>query len=155
MCQFICMSHSHIKLFVTTPTTTSTQPNLTSTDVGFDTNMTLHTTTQHPTLPTHPTMKLKSARKKGCGGLKFCMRPYLTKLTTTKHNSTLLCSGGASIFPLGLTLPQLQKQIKGQHQGQRQRGCAGWCGWFAGHGWVVEKIENKANISLSCRWSWN
>ena len=29
--------------------------------------------------------------------------------------------GGASIFPLGLTLPQLQEQIKGQHQGQRQR----------------------------------
>ena len=66
-------------------------------------------------------MKLKSTRKKGRRGLKFCMRPYLTKLTTTKHNLTLLCSGGwASIFPLGLTLPQIQKRIKGQHQEQNQ-----------------------------------
>ena len=52
----------------------------------------------------------------------FCLRPYLTILTTTKYNLTQLCSGGgASIFPLGLTLSQLQEQLKGQHQGWHQR----------------------------------
>ena len=60
--------------------------------------MTLHTTPP-------PTFKLHSTRKKGHSVLKFCMRPYLTKLTTTKHN---------------LTLPQLQEQLKRQHQGQHQ-----------------------------------
>ena len=71
------------KLQGVSPTTTSTQPNLTSTEVGFDMKMTLHTS--HPT---PPTIKLKSTRKKGRRDLKFCMRPYLTKLIATKHNLT-------------------------------------------------------------------
>ena len=85
----------------------STQPNSTSTEVGFDMNMTLHTI-QHET----------QIYQKEYIAEVFCLRPYLTILTTTKYNLTQLCSGGgASIFPLGLTLSQLQEQLKGQHQG--------------------------------------
>ena len=66
------------------------QPNFTSTDVWLNTNMTWHTTTT--------TIKLKSTRK-GCrSGLKFCMQPYLTIPTTTKHNLTLPSSGGGGIY---------------------------------------------------------
>ena len=50
-----------------------------------------------------------SIRNKGPSGLKFCMRPLLTKLTTTQHNfnPTIFwvgVEGGSYILPLGLTL---------------------------------------------------
>ena len=45
-----------------------------------------------PTPP--PTSNSSSTRNKGPSGLKFCMRPHLTKLTTTQQNLTLHFSGG-------------------------------------------------------------
>ena len=46
---------------VTTPTTASTQPNLTSTEVGFDTKMTLHTTHHLTPPPTQTQIPSQSA----------------------------------------------------------------------------------------------
>ena len=59
--------------------------------------MNMHTIPPHP----HhlPTMKLKSIRRKGHTFLKSCIRTHLTKLTTTKHNLTLLCLGGGIYLP--------------------------------------------------------
>ena len=50
----------------------------------------------HPTPP--PTRNSTSTRNKGPSGLKFCMRPHLTKLTTTQHkfNPTIFWVGGGS-----------------------------------------------------------
>ena len=64
----------------------------------------VHTT--HP--PTHPpTGNSTSTRNNGPSGLKFCMRPHLTKLTTTQHNfnPTNYWGGGSQTLPPGLTLP--------------------------------------------------
>ena len=44
----LVIQNAKLVKIVTTPTTASTQPNLTSTEVGFDTKMTLHTTHHHP-----------------------------------------------------------------------------------------------------------
>ena len=67
--------------FCQNPNLTTTQPNLNL--VGFHTIIAVHTNT---TPPTHPTRNSTSTRNKGPSGLKICMRPHLTKLTTTQHN---------------------------------------------------------------------
>ena len=64
----------------------------------------------HPHHTTHPThTNSTSTRNKSPSGLKFCMRPHLTKLTTTHHNfnPTIFWEGGGGpyILNLGLTLP--------------------------------------------------
>ena len=46
-----------------TPTTTSTQPNLTSSEVGFDMKMTLHTT-HHPTPPSQTQLPSRGDKPK-------------------------------------------------------------------------------------------
>ena len=60
------------------------QPNHSSTypqpNVGFDTIIAVNTT--QPPTPGNST----SIKNKGPSGLKFCMRRYLTKLTTAQHN---------------------------------------------------------------------
>ena len=55
---------------------------------------------------TPPTTNTTSTRNKGPSGLKFCMRPHLTKLTTTQHNfnPTIFWVGGGG--HAGLTLPK-------------------------------------------------
>ena len=63
------------------PNSTSTQPQLNSTELGL-TWLLLFTPTP-PTTTTNST----SNRNKGPSDLKFCMRPHLTKLTTTQYNS--------------------------------------------------------------------
>ena len=41
------------------------------------------------------------------------MRPYLTKLTTTKHNLTLLCSGGGHLSaPFGKPYHNFKNNLK-------------------------------------------
>ena len=60
----------------------------------------------HHTTPHHPTRNSTSTRNKGPNGLKFCMRPHLTQLTTTQHNfnPTIIWVGVGRGGP-GLTLP--------------------------------------------------
>ena len=60
------------------------------------------------TPPTTTTRNSNSTRKNGPRGLKFYMRPHLTKLTTTKHNfnPTIIWEGVSCILPLGFTLAE-------------------------------------------------
>ena len=74
------------------PNLTTTQPNLNL--VGFDMIIAVHTT------PHHTTRKSTSTRNKGPSGLKFWMRPRLTKLATTQHNfNPTIFWGGGVIYP--------------------------------------------------------
>ena len=63
------------KLSKPQPNPNSTQP---QPKVGFDMIIAVHTTP--------PTTNSTSTRNKGSFGLKFCIRPQTTKLTTTQHN---------------------------------------------------------------------
>ena len=77
----------------------------------------VHTTP--PTPPTHPHTNSTSTRNKGPSGLKFCMRPHLTKLTITQHNfnPTFLGGGGGVLHPHPWTNPIqffLQKNFPSQ-----------------------------------------
>ena len=73
------------------PNSTSTQSQLNSTELGL-TRLLLFIPPHHPTPPTPPhptpptTRNSTSTRNNGSSGLKFCMWPHLTKLTTTQHN---------------------------------------------------------------------
>ena len=85
------------------PNITTTQPNL---NIGLGlTRLLLFTPTIHPT---HPGTLLL-LEKFNPRDLKFYMRPHLTKLTTTQHNSKTIISWGrgSPTLPPWLTLSNL------------------------------------------------
>ena len=76
-------------------------------NIGFGLTQLLLFTSPYP-----PPGNSTSTRNKDPSGLKFCMRPHLTKLTTTQHNFNPIffwvgVGGGLCILPLGLILPDL------------------------------------------------
>ena len=94
-----------LKFFLPSITSQNCQnPNTTLLNLKLGLTRLLLFTTTPPT-----TRNSTSIRNKGPSGLKFCMRPLLTKLTTTQHNfnPTIFwvgVEGGSYILPLGLTL---------------------------------------------------
>ena len=100
-------------------------PNLTTTQRNLNLRLGLtrlllfiphHPTPHHPT-PHHTTRNSTSTRNKGPSGLKFCMWPHLTKLTTTQHNFNPTGFWGGVIYHPHWVNPTLffwQKKIQTQ-----------------------------------------
>ena len=84
-------------MYCQNPNLTTTQRNL---NVRLGLTRLLLFIPHHPT-PHHTTRNSTSTRNKGPSGLKFCMRPHLTKLTTTQHNfnPTIFLGGGGVMHP--------------------------------------------------------